>query len=192
MQDIQEKYLTALQESKEELQQQALYDELTGLPNRRLFAERLSQVLAIAEREGHTVALFYLDLDGLKPVNDRLGHGIGDILLKQVAHRMLSRTRKSDTLARMGGDEFTWLVAHLSSADQATRLADEVLRALSEPFAIEGHPIAITASIGVGLYPESACDAAGLIQQADSAMYAVKRNGKNGVKYYTPETGLAL
>lgn len=191
MQDIQEKYLTALQESKEELQQQALYDELTGLPNRRLFAERLSQVLAIAERQGHTVALFYLDLDGFKPVNDRLGHGIGDILLKQVAQRMLSRTRKSDTLARMGGDEFTWLVAHLSRADEAARLADEVLCALREPFAIEGHSIAITASVGVGLYPESACDAAGLIQQADTAMYAVKRNGKNGVKYYTPEIDLA-
>jgi diguanylate cyclase (GGDEF)-like protein len=190
MQDIQEKYLTALQESKEELQQQALYDELTGLPNRRLFGERLSQVLSIAEREEHTVALFYLDLDGFKPVNDGLGHGIGDLLLKQVAHRMLSRTRKSDTLARMGGDEFTWLVAHLSSADQASQLADEVLRAVSEPFAIEGHSIAITASIGVGLYPESACNAADLIRQADSAMYAVKHNGKNGVKHYRPEIGL--
>lgn len=111
MQDIQEKYLDALQESREKLERQALYDELTGLPNRRLFAERLSEVLAIAEREGHMVALFYLDLDGFKPVNDKLGHRIGDVLLNRVAHRMLSRVRKSDTLARMGGDEFTWLVA---------------------------------------------------------------------------------
>jgi GGDEF domain-containing protein len=108
MQDTQEKYLAELQDSRAELERQALYDELTGLPNRRLLSERLSQVLAIAEREGH-------DLDGFKPVNDRLGHSIGDILLRQVAHRMLARVRKSDTLARMGGDEFTWLVAHADS-----------------------------------------------------------------------------
>jgi diguanylate cyclase (GGDEF)-like protein len=191
MQDIQEKYLDALQQSREELERQALYDELTGLPNRRLFAERLSQVLAIAEREGHMVGLFYLDLDGFKTVNDRLGHGIGDLLLNRVAHRMLSRVRKSDTIARMGGDEFTWLVAHLSSRDQAGQLAEEMLRTLGEPFEIEGHSIAITASIGVGVYLESAADAAVLIQQADSAMYAVKHNGKNGVRYYTPEIVLA-
>ena len=103
---------------------------------------------------------------------------------------MLARTRKSDTLARMGGDEFTWLIAHISSPDQAARMAGEVLRALSEPFAIDGHSIAITASIGVGLYPESAHDAASLIAQADSAMYAVKHNGKNGMTYYTPEIGV--
>jgi diguanylate cyclase (GGDEF)-like protein len=187
MQDIQEKYLDALQKSREELERQALYDELTGLPNRRLFAERLSQVLAIAEREGHMVGLFYLDLDGFKSVNDRLGHGIGDLLLNRVAHRMLSRARKSDTIARLGGDEFTWLVAHLSCRDQAGQLAEEMLRTLGEPFEIEGHSIAITASIGVGVYLESAADAAVLLQQADSAMYAVKHNGKNGVRYYTPE-----
>ena len=190
MQDSQEKYLDALQESREELERQALYDELTGLPNRRLFAERLTQVLAIAEREGHMVALFYIDLDGFKPVNDRLGHQIGDLLLNRVAHRMTARTRKSDTIARMGGDEFTWLVAHLSCREQAGQLAEEMRRALTEPFQIEGHSIAVTASIGVALYPENAADAAGLIQQADSAMYAVKRSGKNGVTYYAPETAL--
>ncbi len=147
-------------------------------------------MLATAERDGHLVALFCVDLDGFKPVNDRLGHGIGDLLLNQVAVRMLSRVRKADTLARMGGDEFIWLVAHLSNREQAARLADEMLRSLSDPFEIEGHTIAITASIGIGLFPEGATDAAGLIQQADSAMYAVKHDGKNGVKYYTPEIGL--
>jgi diguanylate cyclase (GGDEF)-like protein len=190
MQDIQEKYLAALQASREELERQALYDELTGLPNRRLLAERLSQVLAIAEREGHMVALLYLDLDGFKPVNDRLGHGVGDLLLNRVALRMSSRVRKSDTIARMGGDEFTWLVAHLADRDQAARLAEEMLSTLSEPFEIEGHTIAITASIGVALYPDGATDDAALIQQADSAMYAVKHHGKNAVKYYSPEMGI--
>jgi len=187
MQDTQEKYLEALQESRAELERQALYDELTGLPNRRLLADRLSHVLAIAEREGYLVALLYLDLDGFKPVNDLMGHGVGDLLLNQVANRMLSRVRKSDTLARMGGDEFTWLVAHLSSREQAAELAEAMLKALCEPFEIEGHTILITASVGIGLFPEGAKDAAGLIQQADNAMYSVKRDGKNGVRYYTPE-----
>ena len=185
MQDTQEKYLAALQESRAELERQALYDELTGLPNRRLFTERLTHVLAIAERERQMAALFYIDLDGFKPVNDRLGHLAGDLLLKGVAHRMLTRVRKSDTLARMGGDEFIWLVAHLSDKDQAARLAEEMLQTLSEPYEIQGLTISITASIGIGLCPDDATDAAVLIQQADSAMYDVKRDGKNGVRYRT-------
>jgi diguanylate cyclase (GGDEF)-like protein len=190
MQDTQERYLAELRESRAQLEHQALYDELTGLPNRRLLADRLSQALAIAQREGHIVALLCLDLDGFKPVNDGMGHRIGDLLLNQVANRMLSRVRKSDTLARMGGDEFTWLVVHLSNKEQAARLAEEMLQTLSEPFEIEGHMIVITASIGIGLFPEGATDPVDLIQQADSAMYAVKRDGKNGVGYFTPELGV--
>jgi diguanylate cyclase (GGDEF)-like protein len=189
MQDTQEKYLAELQESRAELERQALYDELTGLPNRRLLAERLSQILAIAEREYQTVALFCIDLDGFKTVNDQLGHWIGDLLLKQVSHRMLVHVRKSDTLARMGGDEFTWLVAHVSGKDQAARLAETMLRTLSEPYEIEGQTIEITASIGITLYPEYSTDPSSLIQQADTAMYAVKRDGKNGVQYYSTEVG---
>jgi diguanylate cyclase (GGDEF)-like protein len=183
MQDTQEKYLFALQESRAELERQALYDELTGLPNRRLLSERLIQVLAISEREGHMAALFYLDLDGFKPVNDKFGHSIGDLLLQRVAHRMLSRVRKSDTLARMGGDEFTWLVPHLANRDLAARLAEEMLDSLSKPYEIEGLTISITASIGIGLFPDDSTDPVVLIQHADSAMYAVKRDGKNGVRY---------
>jgi len=116
-----------------------------------------------------------------------MGHWIGDLLLNKVANRMLSRVRKSDTLARMGGDEFTWLVVNPSSKEQAARLAEEMLQTLSEPFEIEGHSIEITASIGIGLFPEGTTDSVGLMQQADSAMYAVKRDGKNGVRYFTPE-----
>ena len=183
MQDTQEKYLAALQESRAELERQALYDELTGLPNRRLLSERLIQVLAISEREGHMAALFYLDLDGFKPVNDKFGHSIGDLLLQRVAHRMLSRVRKSDTLARMGGDEFTWLVPHLANRDLAARLAEEMLDSLSKPYEIGGLTISITASIGIGLFPDDSTDPVVLIQHADSAMYAVKRDGKNGVRY---------
>jgi diguanylate cyclase (GGDEF)-like protein len=188
MQDTQEKYFSELLASRVELQRQALYDELTGLPNRRLLAERLTQMLAIAEREGHLVALFYVDLDGFKQVNDEFGHAFGDLLLNGVAHRMLARARKSDTLARMGGDEFTWLVTHLLNKAQAARLAEEMLRTLTEPFEIEGHTIAISASIGISLFPEDSTDPAGLIQRADTAMYAAKREGKNGVRYYSPES----
>ena len=105
--------------------------------------------------------------------------------MRGVAHRMLTRVRKSDALARMGGDEFTWLVAHLSHKDQAAGLAEEMLQTLGEPYEIEGLTISITASIGIGLFPDDATDAAVLIQQADSAMYDVKRDGKNGVRYRT-------
>jgi diguanylate cyclase (GGDEF)-like protein len=188
MQDTQEKYFSELLASRAELQRQALYDELTGLPNRRLLAERLAQMLAIAEREGQVVALFCLDLDGFKQVNDEWGHAIGDLLLNRVAHRMLARARKSDTLARMGGDEFTWLVAHLLSEGDAARLAEGMLQSLSEPYEIEDHAISITASIGISLFPKDSTDPAGLIQRADSAMYAAKREGKNGVRYYSPES----
>jgi diguanylate cyclase (GGDEF)-like protein len=187
MQDSQEKYLEELRESRAQLERQALYDELTGLPNRRLLADRLAQVLAIAQRERQIVALLCLDLDGFKPVNDLMGHWMGDLLLKQVAIRMLSRVRISDTLARMGGDEFIWLVVNLSGKEQAARLAEQMLQTLSEAFEIEGHTIQITASIGIGLFPEGATDADSLMQQADSAMYSVKRDGKNGVRYYSPE-----
>jgi diguanylate cyclase (GGDEF)-like protein len=179
MQDIQERYLTALQESRNELERQALYDELTTLPNRRLLAERLIQVLAIAEREGHMAALFYIDLDGFKQVNDEFGHLIGDRLLNRVAHRLLSRVRKSDTVARMGGDEFTWLVAHLPNKEHAVRLSEEMRKSLSEPYEIDGLTISITASIGIGLFPDDSTDPTVLIQRADTAMYGVKRDAKN-------------
>ncbi len=189
MEDKQERYHAALQESRAQLQHQALHDELTGLPNRRLFAERLSQALALARREGHTVGLLYFDLDGFKPVNDRLGHTIGDLLLNRAAGRMLSRIRKSDSLGRMGGDEFTLLLVHIPSKEHAISVARELLGILAEPFDIEGHIITITASMGIGIFPEGAADSAGLIHQADSAMYAVKRSGGNGVRCFTPELG---
>ncbi|WP_263352126.1 GGDEF domain-containing protein [Acidicapsa acidisoli] len=189
LQDNQEKYLAALQDSQAQLHRQALYDELTGLPNRRLFAERLSQALAVARRQRHSIALVYFDLDGFKPVNDRLGHTIGDLLLNRAASRMLARVRKSDTLARMGGDEFTLLLSHLASEEHATLVAKELLNTLAEPFYLEGHSIAITASIGIGISPCGATDSARLIHEADSAMYAVKRTGGNGAKLYSPELG---
>lgn len=187
MQDKQEKYLEALNESKAQLQHQALYDELTGLANRRLLTDRLASTLAMARRENRMCALLYVDLDGFKPVNDRLGHAVGDELLCAAAIRMAAQARESDTLVRMGGDEFTLLLSHIPSRDHAALVADDLLRALSEPFIIEGHEIRIGASIGIGVFPKGARDAEALIHQADCAMYAVKRDGGNGMRYYATD-----
>jgi len=180
----------AAAESK--LQHQALTDELTGLPNRRLLADRLGQNIESAKRDHQIVALLYIDLDGFKLVNDSLGHSIGDVLLGQVAGRLRSRIRKSDTLARLGGDEFTVVLTKLHYKEEAELVAQSLLEALSTAFEIEGHEINISASIGVSMFPENSVDADLLLQQADTAMYAAKRNGKNQMMYFTPELGSSL
>ncbi|HZP17497.1 MAG TPA: EAL domain-containing protein [Terriglobales bacterium] len=179
----------AKREAESRLQRQALTDELTGLPNRRLLTDRLQQTLAGAARARHLVALLYLDLDGFKLVNDSLGHAIGDILLSQVAQRLRSRLRQSDTLARLGGDEFTVILTKLQKKEDALLVGQTLLEVLAPPFLVDSHEINIGASIGISLYPENGGDASELLQQADSAMYAAKRNGKNRVLYFTDELG---
>ncbi len=179
----------AKQKAEEKLQYQALTDELTGLPNRRLLSDRLSQILAIAKRERNIVALLYIDLDGFKLVNDSLGHLVGDMLLAKVSERLQSRIRQSDTLARIGGDEFTVVLAKLSCKEDAGRVGNSLLDVLSRPFFIENHEITISASIGISLFPENGADGIDLLQQADSAMYTAKRNGKNQMTYFTTELG---
>jgi diguanylate cyclase (GGDEF)-like protein len=171
----------------EELQVQALTDALTGLPNRRLFADRLSQTISLAEREKRTVAVLYIDLDGFKLMNDSLGHSIGDALLVQVAARLQDRVRESDTLARLSGDEFTIILSSLNKAEEGGTVAKALLDYLATPFDIEGHQLMICASIGISVYPDNATDVSTLMRQADTAMYAAKRNGKNQAKYFTPE-----
>ncbi len=178
--------------AESKLQYQAFNDELTGLPNRRLFADRLGQTLATASRENQLVALLYIDLDGFKLVNDSFGHLVGDVLLREVAARFRSRVRKSDTLARIGGDEFTVALSHIGSQHDALLVANQLLESLRDSFLIEDHKISIGASIGVSLFPENAQDFNVLFQQADSAMYAAKHVGKNGVMFYTPEMGISV
>lgn len=179
----------AKQKAEEKLQYQALTDELTGLPNRRLLSDRLSQTLAIAKREHNIVALLYIDLDGFKLVNDSLGHLVGDLLLAQVSERLQARIRQSDTLARLGGDEFTVVLAKLACKEDAGRVGNSLLEVLSKSFFIENHEITISASIGISLFPENGADGIDLLQQADSAMYTAKRNGKNQMMYFTTELG---
>ncbi|MGD0732940.1 MAG: EAL domain-containing protein [Terracidiphilus sp.] len=172
------------------LQYQALNDELTGLPNRRLMADRLNHALRVATRDLNCVALLYIDLDGFKLVNDSLGHLVGDLLLAEVAKRLQSRVRASDTLARLGGDEFAVVMGGLISKEQPGRLGHELLEALAEPFCIEEqHEIRIGASIGVSLFPDHGVSSVLLLQNADSAMYAAKRAGKNQVAYFSDELG---
>ena len=178
-------------EVEAKLQYQALNDELTGLPNRQLLADRLAHALSVAHRENQRVALVYIDLDGFKLVNDSLGHPVGDILLTQVADRLRSRVRRSDTLARLGGDEFAVVLSGLNAKENAGVVAAEILEALASTFTIEGHVITISASIGVSFYPENGSNAAHLLQQADGAMYSAKRSGKSRMKYFSEELGVA-
>ncbi len=157
----------------------ALNDPLTGLANRRLLDDRMSMSLLHARRDQSAMALVYLDLDGFKQVNDTLGHGVGDILLKMVAERLLATVREEDTVARVGGDEFIISLWHVSGVEYATMVTERAIEALSKPFEIEGNPVNITTSAGIGLFPEHGLNAETLIKSADGALYAAKRAGKN-------------
>lgn len=183
---------SAKKEAESKLQYQALYDELTGLPNRRLLTDRLAHSLAVAKREAQIVAILYIDLDGFKLVNDSFGHSTGDVLLGQVAMRFRSRVREADTLARIGGDEFTVVLANLHTKEEAALVAQGLLDALAEPFLIEDHKLTISASVGISLFPENATNSVDLFHKADNAMYAAKRSGKRQAMYYTPELGSAI
>jgi diguanylate cyclase (GGDEF)-like protein len=181
----------AKKDAEARLQHMALIDDLTGLPNRRLLADRLSQNLAKARRENRMVALLYINLDGFKLVNDSLGHGIGDVLLGQVAERLKSRFRQSDTLARIGGDEFTLILDHVLNKEDADKAAEGVLDELKAPFEIGGRSIRITASIGISLFPDHGDEGGQLLQQADCAMSAAKKNGKNRIVQFGEDLGNA-
>jgi len=164
------------------LESLALKDPLTGLANRRLLAERMSMILVHARRNKSAMAVVYLDLDGFKQINDTLGHGVGDVLLKMVAGRMLASVREEDTVARLGGDEFIIALWHVSGTDDAARVALKVIEAVSQPYAIEGHTVSITTSAGVGIYPVHGEDADTLMKSADLALYEAKRAGKNAYR----------
>jgi len=191
--------VTQLRENQAELQRakdaavyESLNDVLTGLPNRRLLYERLTLSLADARRDAGIVALLYLDLDGFKVVNDSLGHSIGDVLLVLVADRLRSRVGNTGFLARLAGDEFVVILSDLNSREEAALAAESLRETLFNPFSVEGHELTINVSIGISIFPENANDAAELVKQADSAMYAAKREGKNRVMCFSPEIGFLV
>lgn len=166
---------------------QAYHDLLTGLPNRALFMDRLSNAIAGARRSKEKLAVMFLDLDRFKIVNDNLGHDTGDVLLKQVAERLSGCLRESDTLARLGGDEFIVLLPKLQAAEGAQKVADKIVSAFKQPFDVDNNELYITASIGVALYPDDGVDADTLIKNADIAMYHTKDQGKNGFNIFSRE-----
>jgi diguanylate cyclase (GGDEF)-like protein len=158
----------------------ANHDTLTGLANRRLTEELFESSEAMARRHGNYMALLFLDLDGFKPINDKFGHGTGDELLRKLAERLIGTVRESDHVARFGGDEFIVLLPELASPDDATRVAEKILRAVAEPFLLRGESTALAgASIGIAIYPHDGRDFATLVQCADTAMYRAKAQGKN-------------
>ena len=170
----------------------AFHDPLTGLPNRRLFNDRLHQAAAMRHRKDSAFALMLLDLDRFKTVNDTLGHEIGDALLKAVAARLLSTARQGDTLARMGGDEFALIALEISQPEDMARLAEKVISILHEPFHLYGHELYVTTSIGVTLYPSDAADAEALIKNADIALYRAKDLGRNNFQFFTGDMNAAM
>jgi two-component system CheB/CheR fusion protein len=183
--------ISQIKESQRKVEYLATHDTLTGLPNRALFNDRLHHALAQARRQRTRLALLFIDLDNFKTINDTLGHNIGDELLTQAAGRLRQVVRDVDTIARMGGDEFTAL---LSDADEeavelvAQRLIDE----LSASFKISGHTLFVSASVGVAFYPDDGSDSASLIKAADTAMYRAKDQGRNRVEYFKPDLHVKL
>jgi diguanylate cyclase (GGDEF)-like protein len=157
----------------------AHYDALTGLANRHLMTDRISAALANARRNHGSMAIVYLDLDGFKEINDMLGHGAGDTLLRMVAGRLTAAVREEDTVGRLGGDEFVIALWNAGSADDVATVASKLIKLLSMPYVIGEHTVGMTASAGVGIYPSHGADANTLMEQADAALYAAKRAGKN-------------
>lgn len=169
-----------------ELAHLAHHDHLTGLPNRMLLVERLERAVTSAGRYGRNLAVLFIDLDGFKYVNDTFGHDAGDEVLKETARRLGSNLRSSDTLARLSGDEFVVLIAEMSRPDDASDIAEALLASLAEPYAVHGDQVALSASIGVSIFPRDASSAAELQQHADIAMYRAKESGKSRVSFYGP------
>lgn len=179
-------HITDQKRAEATIWQQANFDALTGLPNRSMFHDRLEHEIQKAKRAGQRLALMFIDLDQFKEVNDTLGHDIGDILLKQVAGRLSACIRGVDTVARIGGDEFTVIMGELADIDSVERVARNILHTLAEPFRLENDTLHISGSIGITLFPEDATHADILLKNADQAMYAAKTLGRNQFSYFMP------
>ncbi|MBI5920291.1 MAG: EAL domain-containing protein [Betaproteobacteria bacterium] len=172
--------------AEEVIWQQANFDNLTTLPNRRMFHDRLGQEIKKANRANQQLALLFIDLDNFKEINDTLGHPVGDLLLIEVARIISQCVRETDTVARLGGDEFTVLLTELDDAKSVERVASSILNKLSEPIRLAQDEILTSASIGITLYPNDARDIDGLIKSADQAMYVSKKLGRKRYSYFTP------
>ena len=179
--------VTEAKANEARIQHMAHHDFLTGLPNRFLLTDRFKQVAAAAERNDTRFALLFIDLDRFKNVNDTLGHSIGDQLLRDVASRLGSIVRGTDTLSRQGGDEFLVLLGEVETPEAAAIVARKLMQVLGEPFLLDGHPITVTPSIGIAVSPEDGTDLDSLLKHADLAMYDAKQQGRNNYQFFRRE-----
>lgn len=191
--------ISQVKKAENRLRQLAYYDNLTALPNRQLFLEQLETLLRLAERENKQLALFFIDLDNFKRINDSLGHSVGDQLLKAVAERLSKSLRTSDLVAkfteasgnpslgvsRLGGDEFTVLLNNVNGADSVAKVAQRIIDAMRETFVIHGHELVVTPSIGIAMYPDDASSVETFLKLADTAMYHAKNAGRNNFAFYS-------
>lgn len=176
--------------SEQRMQHMATHDTLTGLANRALLSDRISQALAVADRHTQVIALLFIDLDHFKLINDTLGHDVGDSVLRQIAAKISALLRKSDTLCRLGGDEFVLLLPTILRKEDAMMVAEKIIDSLAEPIEISATSFTITPSIGISCYPDDGHDAETLLKNADIAMYRAKDGGRNAYQCYTADMGL--
>jgi diguanylate cyclase (GGDEF)-like protein/PAS domain S-box-containing protein len=167
----------------------AQHDSLTGLPNRMLLNDRLTQAIALARRHRKSLAVLYVDVDRFKQINDSLGHAIGDQLLQSIARRLLTCVRSSDTVSRRGGDEFVVLLSEVACAEDAARSADRIIAAMSRPQRIDQQDLHVTVSVGIGVYPDDGMDAETLLQNADIALLRAKAQGRGNHQLFEPGIG---
>ncbi|MDY6980852.1 MAG: diguanylate cyclase [Pseudomonadota bacterium] len=175
-----------LQAANEKLEKLANFDTLTGLPNRFQFTARFKQELSNARRHQHELALLYADLDGFKEVNDTLGHEAGDILLQEMAERLRTVVREEDTIARIGGDEFTLIAVNINTPNDAIVIAEKIIAIINQPLKLKSNAIDIGVSIGISCFPKDGADMDSLMHHADLAMYEAKQTGKNRYCVYQP------
>lgn len=166
------------------IRHQALHDSLTGLPNRSLFIDRIENTIHISQRNNELFAVMFADLDGFKEINDHYGHEAGDVALQTMATRIARLLRKSDTLSRIGGDEFMMLLPRIKNKNDVMIVAEKIINDFHQPFSIQGNDIYLSVSLGISIFPEHGKDARTLIKNADMAMYNVKSMGKNNYSFF--------
>ena len=184
--------VTERKNAEQQIEYQAYHDSLTGLANRRLFQEHLTLALALAGRRRGTVAVLFLDLDHFKVINDMLGHTMGDALLRLIGRRLKSCVREGDTVARVGGDEFTIVLQDLEKKEDAALVARKVLQSVAEPVSLNGHRLYVTTSVGITFFPDDGEDAETLLKNADNAVYLAKAEGRNTYQMSTEEMTRAM
>ncbi len=176
--------ITERRQTEEEIRQMAYHDSLTGLPNRKLFSDRLDIALVQAQRNQKKVGIAMLDLDNFKDVNDTLGHAMGDLFLKAMAERLSAELRDGDTVARFGGDEFMLILPDLKVIEDAIQVAQKIVDSFCKPFLVDRHQLVITTSIGIAVYPNDGTDEGMLLKNADIAMYQAKQAGRSRYQLY--------